>query len=162
MNNTEITDLIKKIANNLKNTKNTSINEVCKIGIIDAENWEWAQGVGIFGLYSYAKHSDDYEELGWIKNWIENNIKKGLPPRNINTTAPMLTVASIGADEQNEKYLKLCREWAEWIIAELPKTKYGGYQHIVSGEPNTEQLWDDTLIMTVLFMAKMGMILGDS
>ncbi len=158
MNREETIDLIKRVSNNLKNTKNTSINEVCRIGIIDVENWEWAQGVGIFGLYTYAKKADDYEELGWIKNWIENNMKKGLPPRNINTTAPMLTVASIGIDEKNEKYLKLCNDWAEWITNELPKTKFGGYQHIVSDGLNMQQLWDDTLFMTVLFMAKMGMI----
>ena len=158
MQKDEILGLIHKVSDSLKKTKNTSVNEVCKIGIIDVENWEWAQGVGIFGLYTYAKKMGDSEELKWIKEWIDNNIKKGLPPRNINTTAPLLTVASIGADENNKDYLDLCREWAKWIVTDLPKTKFGGYQHIVSDGPNTEQLWDDTLFMTVLFMAKMGMI----
>ena len=45
MNREETIDLIKRVSNNLKNTKNTSINEVCRIGIIDVENGEWAQGV---------------------------------------------------------------------------------------------------------------------
>ena len=47
MNREETIDLIKRVSNNLKNIKNTSINEVCRIGIIDVENWEWAQGVGM-------------------------------------------------------------------------------------------------------------------
>lgn len=155
---TEVYELIEKVSNRIKNTRNTSINEVCKISIIDIDNWEWAQGVCIFGLYTYAKQTKNDRELAWIKSWIDKNIKKGLPERNINTTAPLLTTAFIGEDTNNAEYLSLCREWAEWIVTDLPKTKFGGYQHVVSDGPNTEQLWDDTLFMTVLFMAKMGVM----
>lgn len=158
MKNDEIFELIHKVSDSLKHTKNTSVDEVCKIGIIDVENWEWAQGVGIYGLYRYCKQNGDTEELKWIKNWIDKNIAKGLPERNVNTTAPLLTVASIGEDDKNEEYLSLCRDWVDWIDKKLPKTKFGGFQHVVSDGPNKQQLWDDTLFMTVLFMAKMGCI----
>ncbi len=43
---------------------------------------------------------------------------------------------------------------------ELPRTPEYGLQHIVSGNRNDDQLWDDTLYMTVLFLAKMGRILN--
>lgn len=158
MNRKELYDLIEKVSAKLKNTHNTSMEEVCKISIIDIDKWEWAQGVCIFGLYSYAKQAGNEQELSWIRSWIDNNFERGLPERNVNTTAPLLTVASIGADTNNTAYLECCREWAQWVVRELPKTKFGGYQHVVSDGPNTEQLWDDTLFMTVLFMAKMGMI----
>lgn len=134
------------------------MEETCKIGIIDIDNWEWAQGVGIYGLYQYACCTKNEGELAWIKDWIDRNIQKGLPARNVNTTAPLFTVASIAAEEKNERYLRICHDWAEWVSTTLPKTKFGGYQHVVSDGPNTEQLWDDTLFMTVLFMAKMGLM----
>lgn len=158
MNAEQLHKLIKQVSDRTKKTKNTSINEVCKISIIDIDNWEWAQGVCIFGLYTYAKQVCDEAELAWIKTWIDKNFEKGLPEKNVNTTAPLLTVASVGGDTGNEQYLSCCRNWAEWIVHSLPKTKFGGYQHVVSDGPNTGQLWDDTLFMTVLFMAKMGML----
>ena len=158
MTNKEIKELIKKVSNSLKNTKNTSVDEVCKIGIIDIENWEWAQGVGIFGLYKYALMTNDTEELSWLENWIDTNIEKGLPEKNINTTAPLLTVAAMETNNKSGKYTKLLEEWAEWIITSLPKTKFGGFQHVVSDGANYMQLWDDTLFMTVLFLAQMGLL----
>lgn len=50
------------------------------------------------------------------------------------------------------------REWAEWVMNEMPRTTEGGLQHIVSGEENRQQMWDDTLFMTVLFLGKMGVM----
>lgn len=154
----EITNLIEKVAGSLKQTRNTSINETCKIGIIDIDNWEWAQGVGIYGLYCCAQELENKEELVWLNEWIDRNIEKGLPDRNVNTTAPLLTVSALGKDTGNEKYLAICREWAEWIMMDLPRTKFGGFQHVISNVLNHMQLWDDTLFMTVLFIARMAMI----
>ena len=61
----------------------------------------------------------------------------------------------------NERYMEVCREWAAWIYADFPRTKEGGLQHITSDTLNEGELWDDTLFMTVLFLANMGRILGE-
>ena len=50
--------ILKKVADNMTAIKNQGIDEVCPIGIIDIENWEWPQGVGMYGMYKY------YKELG--------------------------------------------------------------------------------------------------
>lgn len=135
------------------------INEDSPIGIIDINNWEWPQGVGLYGLYKYYKLSGSKEYLDYMLNWYEERIKEGIPQRNINTTAPMLTLAYIAEETGNEKYINMCCEWAEWVMNELPRTQDGGFQHVVSGAlDTTEQLWDDTLFMTVLFLAKVGSI----
>ena len=42
----------------------------------------------------------------------------------------------------------------------FPRTKEGGFQHITSDTLNEQELWDDTLFMTVLFLANMGRILN--
>lgn len=158
MDKLKIEESINRVSECMKSIKNVSVNEVCKIGIIDINNWEWAQGIGIYGMYRYFEHTKEQKDLDWIVKWVDKNIQKGLPEKNINTTAPLITVSELAKIADNEKYLELCRSWADWIIKELPKTKYGGFQHIVSDGPNTGQLWDDTLFMTVLFLAKMGVL----
>ena len=41
----------------------------------------------------------------------------------------------------------------------LPRTQEGGFQHLTSDCVNEEQLWDDTLFMTVLFLYRAGLAL---
>lgn len=43
---------------------------------------------------------------------------------------------------------------------DLPRTTFGGMQHITYSEENYNQLWDDTLMMTVVPLAKIGKLLG--
>ena len=43
---------------------------------------------------------------------------------------------------------------------DLPRTTFGGMQHITYSEVNHNQLWDDTLMMTVMPLAKIGKLLG--
>jgi unsaturated rhamnogalacturonyl hydrolase len=40
----------------------------------------------------------------------------------------------------------------------MPRTKENGLQHMTYGPENKNQLWDDTLMMTVLPLAKIGML----
>ena len=44
----------------------------------------------------------------------------------------------------------------------FPRTMEGGFQHKTSDSLNEQELWDDTLYMTVLFLANMGRILKDA
>lgn len=152
--------LLFKATERMKTIQNTSIIETCKISNIDIDKWEWPQGVGLYGMMRRYRNTEDSRVLDWINTWIETNLQRGLPERNVNTTAPMLTVAQVGKLTKNEKYLNLSRDWAEWIMHKLPRTKYGGFQHVTSDVTNNEQLWDDTLFMTVLFLAQMGVIDG--
>lgn len=157
-------DVIKKIelvAEHVKSIKNSSLNEVCKIGIIDMQNWEWAQGVGIYGMYRYYEYTKNIEQLDWITDWMKRHIENGLPEKNINTTAPLLTLTYLLDYLKDRKYFDLCVEWAQWLMNELPKTKYGGFQHVVSDGPNYMQIWDDTLFMAVLFLARMYVLTGN-
>jgi unsaturated rhamnogalacturonyl hydrolase len=53
------------------------------------------------------------------------------------------------------------KEWAEWLMAPdgLPKTEEGGFQHIVYNDENPGEMWDDTLMMSVLPLARFGLLL---
>ncbi|KAJ5590943.1 hypothetical protein N7450_004915 [Penicillium hetheringtonii] len=64
--------------------------------------------------------------------------------------APFLTLAYVYEKTGNMTYLPWLDGWAEWALYDLPRTKYGGFQHITYVEDNEQELWDDTLMTTLL------------
>ena len=152
--------LIEKTAARMASLQNRGIEEECPIGIIDFNCWEWPQGVGLYGLFKYYQASGKAAYLALIKEWYARRFAEGLPEKNVNTMAPMLTLAHLYELERDPGHLARCEEWAEWIMRMMPRTRDHGLQHIVSGQANEHQLWADTLFMTVLFLAKMGALLG--
>lgn len=78
---------------------------------------------------------------------------------NVNTMSPLLTAANMhSAGLAN--YAVHLDSWAEWVMYEMPRTEDRGLQHITYLEENREQLWDDTLMMSVLPLTKIGLVLG--
>ena len=123
--------------------------------------WEWTQGVGLYGYWQMFKNTGEEKYLDLIDRYYAERFEEGLPSKNINTTAPMLTLAYFCEYRANDVYMKECLEWAEWVMNDLPKTEEGGFQHITSDTLNNQELWDDTLFMTVLFLAKVGQMTGE-
>jgi unsaturated rhamnogalacturonyl hydrolase len=155
-----ISMLLEKVVKRMTSIDNNGLQEECPISIINFECWEWAQGVGTYGLFKFYEEMGSREYLDYLTGWYKRRINEGLPEKNVNTMAPMLTLAHLYEVTGNSSFLELCKEWAEWVMKEMPRTEEGGLQHIVSGITNEQQLWDDTLFMTVLFLAKMGRILN--
>lgn len=153
--------ILENVAKRMTSISNESICEECPIGIINVEEWEWPQGVGMYGLFKYYQQSGRKEYFDFMVDWYDRHIKKGLPGKNVNTMAPMLTLAHIYEISQDSKYMEIMTEWAEWVMNEMDRTEEGGLQHIVTGGTNEQQLWDDTLFMTVLFLAQYGVITGN-
>lgn len=152
--------------------KNISLNEAFRTGAVarDAgiEEWDWPQGVGLYGLLLLQDYLGDGRYLTFFENWYQRNIRQGLPSKNVNTTAPYLTLVRL-ADRlpETEQYDAMCRERAEWLMKELPRTKDGGFQHVTSaiGDRNgvllnEGQLWVDTLFMAGLFLQQAGLRYG--
>jgi unsaturated rhamnogalacturonyl hydrolase len=145
--------------------------EKCPIDIVAFDCWEWPQGVGLYGLCKYYEQTRDPATLALLRDWFARRLAAGTPARNVNTTAPMLTLAHLAgagalaeagdgdataATDANADALALCADWAEWVFAKMTRTADGGIQHAVTGLANDGQLWADTLYMTVLFLAKAG------
>ena len=120
--------------------------------------WDWFQGVALFGLYQHYRDTGDESVLTYLTNWFDEHISQGLPGKNINSMCPLLTLTYLYELTGKETYLAICREWAEYAMKDLPRTLEGGFQHITIDSPNYMQLWDDTLYMTVLFIARMGVL----
>lgn len=130
----------------------------------DAEryrHWEWTQGVGLYGLWKIYEKTGEEAILEKLLKYYEKQWKTGLPAKNVNTTAPLLALTYVAEKTGNEEYMAVCREWADWLMEGLPKTKEGGFQHLTSDTLNEQELWDDTLFMAVLFLARMSVIDGN-
>ena len=74
--------------------------------------------------------------------------------------APFLTLANLYEESGEPTYLPYLDTWAEWVMHDMPRTEEGGLQHIVFNSENPQQLWDDTLMMCVLPLARIGQVLG--
>lgn len=127
------------------------------------QEWDWPQGVGLYGLLKIMQKEKTSEYNDFLYRWFQKNIEQGLPSRNINTTTPLLTLAELNETFQEEAFEKLCLDWADWLMNCLPRTKEGGFQHVTSANGdrlgvrlNENEMWIDTLFMTVLFLNKMG------
>lgn len=127
------------------------------------KEWDWPQGVGLYGLLKVMKAKGNNEYEVFLKKWFKENIKEGLPSKNINTTTPLLTLALLNEKLKDKEFEALCLTWADWLMECLPRTKEGGFQHVTSANGdrqgvrlNENEMWIDTIFMTVLFLNKMG------
>lgn len=125
--------------------------------------WDWPQGIGLYGLLNVMKQEKKEEYREFLYHWFQENIKKGLPSKNINTTAPLLTLIELNEYYQDKEFEQLCKKWGSWLMECLPRTKEGGFQHVTSANGdrlavrlNENEMWIDTIFMTVLFLNKAG------
>lgn len=79
--------------------------------------------------------------------------------QNVNTMSPLLTAAYLHEAKHADYHAHL-DSWAQWVMYDMPRTEEGGLQHITYLVDNEQQLWDDTLMMSVLPLAKIGLVLG--
>ena len=124
------------------------------------QHWEWTQGVGLYGLWKLFDSTKDEKYLDILVKFYDMQMEIGFPALNVNTVTPFLTMSYVGEYLRDERYLAPCRESAQWIMEHFPRTREGGFQHMTSDTLNDQELWDDTLFMTVLFLANMGRIEG--
>lgn len=128
------------------------------------KRWDWPQGVGLYGMYRLYEITGEQDLKLYLKNWYARHMDKGLPSRNINTTAPMLTLAHLcQTGEMGPECTALCKDWATWLLKDLPRTAQNGFQHTTTGDAalgtitmHENELWIDTLFMAVLFLAQYG------
>ena len=125
--------------------------------------WGWPQGVGLYGLLKIMKTEKNEKYQKFLYDWFEENLAQGLPSKNINTTTPLLTLVELNEQYHHPEFEDLCLKWADWLMNCLPRTKEGGFQHVTSANGdrlgvrlNENEMWIDTIFMTVLFLNKMG------
>ncbi|KAK4952413.1 hypothetical protein LTR10_009219 [Elasticomyces elasticus] len=150
---------------NLVNIKDTSGKFLLRLDdgrVIDTKgwnDWEWTHGIGLYGLWQYHDLTGSAKALDVAQDWFKNQLAIGTT-KNINTMSPFLTLAYLYERTNNSTYLPWLDAWAEWAMHDLARTPFGGMQHVTYASDNTNELWDDTLMMTVMPLAKIGKLLG--
>ena len=133
------------------------------------EEWDWPQGVGLYGLVKLQGHYGDGRYDSFLESWVGRNLGIGLPSKNVNTTAPFLALIDLAERKRDPLIERLCLERAEWLMAPdgLFKTKDGCFQHVTSAigdrngiNANPGNVWADTLFMTVIFLNRAGQYFG--
>lgn len=124
------------------------------------DTWEWPQGVAVYAMYKLYKATGNKQTLEDMRAWYARHLAKGLPSKNVNTMAPMLGMTLLYKETSDETYRPIIEEWSQWVMTQMPRTQEGGLQHITSDDVNEQQLWDDTLYMTCLFLYQAGDALG--
>ncbi|WP_035255318.1 beta-galactosidase BglB [Actibacterium mucosum] len=120
------------------------------------DEWDWEVGVGLYGDLRAAQDAGDRSAMDRIARWYDWQISRGLPRRQVNSTAPMLALTLLAGEVERPDWDTQIGDWAQWLVDEMPKTEEGGFQHTVKERDNDRQLWDDTLFMAVLFLAAAG------
>lgn len=159
------TDTIGRVIHNLVNIRDEDGRFLLRLEdgrVIDTKSWhgwEWTQGVGLYGLWKVWEMTGDAAAWKTMTDWFAARFAEGSPSRNINTVAPFLTLAHLYERTGEPAYKPHLDVWGQWVFDGLPRTEEGGFQHIVYNSVNHQQLWDDTLMMSVLPLAKIGLVL---
>ncbi|MCW2476282.1 MULTISPECIES: glycoside hydrolase family 105 protein [unclassified Symbiopectobacterium] len=158
--------LICRITDNLVNIKDETGEFLLRLDdgrVIDTKGWagwEWTHGIGLYGIYQYYQQTGDDQMRAIIDDWFEARLAEGTPTKNVNTVCPFLTLAYRYEETRDARWVPYLERWAEWVMYDMPRTQKNGLQHIVYNSENTDQLWDDTLMMSVLPLAKIGKLLN--
>lgn len=157
---------IDRVITNLVNIKDVDGSFLLRLEdgrVIDTKSWhgwEWTQGVGLYGLWKVWQMTGSEQAWTIMTDWFKARFAEGSPSRNINTVAPFLTLANLYQRTDNPVYQPYLDVWGEWVFKGLPRTEEGGFQHIVYNSVNDQQMWDDTLMMSVLPLARIGQVLN--
>ncbi|MFV0575929.1 MAG: glycoside hydrolase family 105 protein [Vibrio sp.] len=122
--------------------------------------WEWTHGIGLYGMYKYYQQTNDQYVLSIIDDWFKDRFSEEQATKNVNTVCPFLTLAYRYEETGDQALLPYLETWAEYVMYEMPRTENGGIQHIVYNSENTQQMWDDTLMMSVMPLTKIGLLLN--
>ncbi|MEM6161283.1 glycoside hydrolase family 88 protein [Erwinia sp. P6884] len=164
----ELHQLINKLVDNLVNITDDTGEFLLRLDdgrVIDTKGWagwEWTHGIGLYGIHQYYRQTGDDRLRAIIDDWFADRFAEGSTTRNVNTVCPFLTLAYRYEETQDPRWLPYLESWAEWIMHDMPRTERGGMQHVTLAEENHQQMWDDTLMMTVLPLAKIGKLLNRS
>ncbi|PHP53418.1 glycoside hydrolase family 88/105 protein [Actinomyces ruminis] len=162
----QLHELIGRLTDNLINIEDPTGEFLLRLDdgrVIDtkgwATGWEWTHGIGLYGMWQYYEQTGETRMLDIITKWFDSRLAEGTT-KNVNTMAPFLTLANLYDMTGRRSYLPWLETWAEWAMREMPRTPRGGMQHMTLAEENHHQMWDDTLMMTVMPLTRIGLLLN--
>ena len=120
------------------------------------ETWDWDSGVAMYGLMKAWEATGDQRYFDFVKAWVDGFIVRGLPPiTHPNQATPGLATLMLYEATGEEKYIAAARQMASYLLHHAPRNAEGALYHY------EDQLWVDTLFVTVPFLARFSRDTGD-
>jgi len=129
---------------------------------ISFQDWQWQQGVALYGLMKAHAALGDETGLNFVREWVDQKLAASDRPKSINTTAPVLAIAELNDFSPQSAYREVCDEYAEWCLKQAPRLSDGTYEHSCTENKYPLQVWADTLFMGCIFLLKWGLKTGNS
>lgn len=116
---------------------------------VASRSWDWEAGVAWAGLLAAQERSGDPAILAAARGWLDARLTEGVRPRHPNQCTPAWPALLVYERTGEERYLEVALRCAAYLRDQAPRV-HGSLAHV------DDQLWDDTLIVSVPLLARLG------
>ncbi len=123
--------------------------------------WDWSMGVAFYGLCAAATKRGNEAWPEEMRQWIDARLDKGAGNLTVNSTAVLHGVLHLDPAGVELRYERLCRQYDHYLLYAQARTPSGAIPHALTGQGYDDQIWADTLFVSVVYLARRGALLGD-
>ncbi|MBO1510179.1 glycoside hydrolase family 88/105 protein [Metabacillus bambusae] len=125
-------------------------------------NWDLPGGVAFYGVAEAYEATEKQEYIDLLKSWVDEWLEDGLPKLSINGVSIGHALITLFNVTEDEKYLNVIKEMADYLKNDAPRFADGVFQHTVNSVKDVfpEQAWVDTMMMAGLFLLRVGKLLN--
>ncbi|TYP79281.1 glycoside hydrolase family 88/105 protein [Paenibacillus methanolicus] len=154
--NAKTVELLRKVAAYTMNADERNLEQNWTTSRL--REWQWGQGVALYGLVQTYEALQDDGVIAFIRRWVDAHLDAGVIGKSINTTAPLLAVIKLWELTGETRYAAICDEFADWCLAEAPRADEGAFEHSCTENAYPQEIWADTLFMGGIFLARWGVL----
>lgn len=124
-------------------------------------SWDWPGGVAFYGVAEAYEATGNKRYRTLLQAWVDEKLEDGLPKLSVNGVSIGHALISLYKATDNEKYLEVAIQMAEYLKNDAVRFADGVFQHTVNSESYNfpEQAWVDTMMMAGYFLVRMGHLL---
>jgi unsaturated rhamnogalacturonyl hydrolase len=124
-------------------------------------SWDWPGGVAFYGVCEAYDATGKEEYLHKLKVWVDENIEDGLPKLSVNGVSIGHCLLTLYQATEDETYLNIAKEMAEFLAHKAERFADGIFQHTVNSLHDVfpQQAWVDTMFMAGYYLLRIGHLL---
>jgi unsaturated rhamnogalacturonyl hydrolase len=123
--------------------------------------WNWSEGVALYGLVSLWKATKDDALLHYLKTWIDDQLTQGRVFETVNATAPCFSLIELYVASGEPRYADMIKSRTDYLLHRAKRLENGAFEHTLVETNFGGQMWVDTLFMAGLFLVKAGLLFED-
>ncbi|MCG7381214.1 glycoside hydrolase family 88 protein [Paenibacillus sp. ACRRY] len=125
-------------------------------------SWDWPGGVAFYGVCEAYEVTGNPAYLEKVKTWVDEYMDEGLPRWTVNAVSVGHVLLTLYTSTQEEKYIEIATQMADYLLHDAAKFGDGVLQHTVNSDKDIfpEQAWVDTMFMAGFYLLRIGDLLG--